>query len=103
MASPIRFRCAAVRGCLPFFVADTLSLPFGLMDDDAYHHAIDIPRVPEENGVAGRSLDVDELRLLFGVCDADPSPAGIRDAALIAILYCTGIRRNEVVNLTLAD
>jgi hypothetical protein len=75
----------------------------GLMDDDAYHHAIDIPRVAEENGVAGRSLDMDELRSLFNVCDADPSPAGIRDAALVAILYCTGIRRNEMVGLMLAD
>jgi site-specific recombinase XerD len=75
----------------------------GLMDDAAYHHAIDIPRVAEENGVAGRSLDVDELRALFTVCNADPSPAGVRDAALIAVLYCTGIRRNEVVSLTLAD
>jgi site-specific recombinase XerD len=75
----------------------------GLMDDDAYHHAIDIPRVAEENGVAGRSLDIDELLSLFTVCKADLSPAGFRDAALIAVLYCTGIRRNEVVNLTLAD
>jgi site-specific recombinase XerD len=75
----------------------------GLMDDDAYHHAIDIPRVAEENGVAGRSLDVDEIRSLFSVCDSDPSRAGVRDAALIAVLYCTGIRRNEVIGLALAD
>jgi site-specific recombinase XerD len=75
----------------------------GLMDDDAYHHAIDIPRVTEENGVAGRSLDMDELRSLFKVCETDPSPAGVRDAALIAVMYCTGMRRNEVVSLTLAD
>jgi site-specific recombinase XerD len=75
----------------------------GLMDDEAYHHAIDIPRVAEENGVAGRSLAMGELRLLFTICEADSSAAGIRDAALIAVLYCTGIRRNEVVGLTLAD
>jgi site-specific recombinase XerD len=75
----------------------------GLMDDDAYHHAIDIPRVAEDNGVAGRSLDVEELRSLFTVCEADPSPAGVRDAALIAVMYCTGMRRNEVISLTLAD
>jgi site-specific recombinase XerD len=75
----------------------------GMMDDDAYHRAIDIPRVAEENGVAGRSLGVDELRSLFAACDADPSPAGVRDAALIAVMYCTGLRRNEVVGLTLAD
>jgi site-specific recombinase XerD len=59
--------------------------------------------VAEENGVAGRSLDVDELRSLFEVCNADPSSAGVRDGALIAVLYCTGMRRNEMVGLTLAD
>ncbi len=73
------------------------------MDDDQYHRAIDIRRVPEENGVAGRALDTDELRSLFTVCDADPSPAGLRDAALIAVLYCTGMRRNEVVVLRTED
>ena len=75
----------------------------GQMDDDQYHRAIDIRRVPEENGVAGRSLEVDELRSLFSVCDADPSPAGVRDAALISVLYCTGLRRNEVVALRMGD
>jgi integrase/recombinase XerD len=75
----------------------------GLIEDSAYHRAIDLPRVPEENGVAGRSLDVDELRSLFTICDADPSPAGVRDAALIAVLYCTGMRRNEVVGLRIGD
>jgi hypothetical protein len=63
------------------------------MGEDAYHHAIDIPRVLEENGVAGRSLDVDELRSLFAVCEAAPSPAGFRDSALIAVNLLTAARR----------
>src|SRR6185312_6927002 len=46
-----------------------------LIEDEHYHRAIDLRRVVEENGVAGRALDVDELRSLFTVCDADPSPA----------------------------
>ncbi len=75
----------------------------GLIGDDEYHRVIDLRRVPEENGVAGRALDTDELRCLFTVCDADPSPAGLRDAALIAVLYCTGMRRNEVVALRIED
>ena len=57
----------------------------------------------EENGAAGRALDVDELRSLFSVGDADPSTAGVRDAALLAVLYFTGMRRNEVVTLRIAD
>jgi integrase len=75
----------------------------GLISHDDYTRAGDMPRVKGESEVAGRSLTVDELRDLFKVCDADPSSAGIRDAALIAIMYCTGMRRSEFVALTLAD
>ncbi len=75
----------------------------GLIPHDAYTRAIDLPRVKGEMEVAGRSLTVDELRALSKVCEADPSPAGIRDAAMLALLYCTGIRRHEIVALTVAD
>lgn len=75
----------------------------GLIPHDAYTRAIDLPRVKGETEIAGRSLTVEELRDLFKVCDADPSLAGIRDAGLIAVLYSTGIRRSEVVALTVAD
>jgi integrase/recombinase XerD len=75
----------------------------GLIENDEYQRAIDLRRVVEENGVGGRALGVDELRSLFSVCDADPSPAGPRDAALIAVLYCTGMRRNEAVGLRTVD
>jgi site-specific recombinase XerD len=75
----------------------------GLIPHDAYTRAIDLPRVKGESEIAGRSLTVEELRDLFKACDADLSSAGIRDAALIAVMYCTGLRRNEVVALTLAD
>ncbi len=38
----------------------------------------------------------------MGICQADKSPVGVRDAALIAILRC-GLRRAEVVALHLKD
>ena len=52
---------------------------------------------------AGRSVKSGELRALLEVCAKDPSVAGVRDAALIAVLYATGLRRGELAALLVAD
>jgi site-specific recombinase XerD len=44
-----------------------------------------------------------EIAALMSVCGRDSSPAGIRDAALIAVLYGGGLRRSESVGLDLVD
>jgi integrase len=46
----------------------------------------------------GRALSSGELRALFEAC-ADGTKAGVRDAALLAILYAGGLRRSEAVSL----
>jgi site-specific recombinase XerD len=51
----------------------------------------------------GRALAAGEILALLDTCLADPSPAGYRDAAVIALLYACGPRRAELVGLDLAD
>ena len=36
---------------------------------------------------------------LQSACSRDPSAAGIRDAAIVGVLYGTGLRRSEIVKL----
>jgi len=51
----------------------------------------------------GRALAAGEILALLDTCLADPTPAGYRDAAVIALLYACGPRRAELVGLDLAD
>lgn len=48
---------------------------------------------------AGRELEPGEIAALMDACATDPTPAGVRDAAIIAIMYAAGIRRDEVAQL----
>jgi site-specific recombinase XerD len=52
---------------------------------------------------AGRSISAGELTALLTGCANDPTPAGARDAALLALLYAGGLRRAELVGLARAD
>ena len=51
--------------------------------------------------VKGRNLRRTLIRELMDVCAADPRPQGLRDAAIIAILYGSGMRKSESVNMDL--
>lgn len=75
----------------------------GLMDGEDYRRARDVKNVRSETLPRGRALVSQEMIELMQVCQADKTPAGVRDAALIAILYTTGLRRSEVVALKLSD
>ena len=73
------------------------------MDAETYERAADLPSVRGERLPRGRALMRRELQKLFQACAKDPSPAGRRDAALIAVLYGGGLRRSEVVALDVSD
>lgn len=51
----------------------------------------------------GRHLAAGELMALLEGCARDESPAGVRDAALIALAWATGMRRSELAGLRRAD
>jgi len=75
----------------------------GLMIHDEYARAVDIAPVRGQLPPRGRALKEVELEALFKGCQADPTTAGVRDAAILGLLYGIGLRRSELVELDVAD
>ncbi len=59
--------------------------------------------VKGERPEKGRHIEQGELSALMKACTDDESPAGIRDAAIIALAWATGLRRDEIGNIKLTD
>jgi len=68
----------------------------GLMDADSYQRAADIKNVKGSRLKKGRSIAGDEVRAVLEACDGETGPIAVRDKAMTAVLYSTGIRRAEV-------
>ena len=80
----------------------------GLMMADERDRASDVEPVRGTRLPPGRSIPRGELRSLFEVCAIeanDPSmrARGVRDAAMLALLYVGGLRRTELASLMLSD
>jgi site-specific recombinase XerD len=75
----------------------------GQMSAEDYHRAADTPTVRGSILLKGRALGSGEILALFGVCAADRTAIGARDAAMLAVLYNCGLRRSELVALALSD
>lgn len=87
---------AALRGVLQ------AAWRLGYMSAEAYQAAAAVKSVRGTSVPAGRELHTGELQALLAVCAREGKAAGIRDAALIGILYGAGLRRAEVVALDFA-
>ncbi|HEX2909849.1 MAG TPA: tyrosine-type recombinase/integrase [Chloroflexia bacterium] len=75
----------------------------GLMESEDYQRARDVKNKRAETLPRGRALAKAELTTLIQNCQSEKTPAGTRDAALIGVMYGTGLRRSEVVKLELKD
>jgi site-specific recombinase XerD len=75
----------------------------GLMDAESYHRATDLQGVRGSRLPAGRALTSAEVTGLLEACDEGVPTAGARDAAVLAVLHATGIRRSELALLDLED
>lgn len=65
--------------------------------------AADVENLDGKRLPVGRIITTGELAALLDVCARDASPAGARDAAIIAVEAKAGMRRGELVTLTMAD
>ena len=75
----------------------------GYMGAETYQRSIMVKPVTGETLPAGRELAGGELAALMQACEADNTPAGARDAAIIALAYSAGLRRAEITTIDLGD
>jgi site-specific recombinase XerD len=76
-----------------------------LISAEEYQRATDVQSVSGQRLPTGRELETGEIRELIDSCldDRDNPALGIRDAAIISLMYSSGLRRAEVVTLNLED
>ncbi|HRP61788.1 MAG TPA: site-specific integrase [Phycisphaerales bacterium] len=107
-------REALAKGYMPATVNKMLSCVRGVLTTchrmelmtDAQHEAAAVPNVPmiyhPEPADVGMVGD-EEVGALLNVCARAATPGNLRDAALLAILLNTGLRRAEAIALDRAD
>ena len=80
-----------------------------ILSSEDHGRAADLSSVRGETLPKGRALAGGELRALLSVCandlykDATPRPAGVRDGAILCVLYGGGLRRSEIIALDVTD
>ena len=64
---------------------------------------VTVKDVKGERPERGRHIEQGELYALMQACTSDPTPAGVRDAAVIALAWTTGLRRDEISRIQTSD
>lgn len=97
-ASTINQALAALRGVL------TAAWRLGQMTAEELGRAVDVKSVRGSSAAqaAGRAVTYGEIMAL-AAATADGTPAGTRDAAILAVAYACGLRREELAGLRIAD
>lgn len=80
-----------------------MAVRLDLMRAEDRLRAIDTTPIRGEMPPSGRIIRMSEIAALMEVCSMDPRPSGARDAAMIAILAATGMRRSELASLHMED
>jgi integrase len=73
------------------------------MSAEELARATDLEPVRGSTPLRGRALEAHEIARLFDACMRDQSPAGPRDAVVLALGLAAGLRRAEIAGLSLAD
>ena len=83
---------------------DVDNVDYAAVSDDSIN-VVDLEKVKglkvRDEILAGRSIDDDEVRRLVSQCDT--STMGLRNYALLALLFGGGLRRREVSKVRIAD
>lgn len=98
----INQRLAAIR----WYARKIADLALDQDDEWLSKHASRVAMVEDVKGERpekGRHIEQGELSALIDACTSDSSPAGIRDAAIIALAWSTGLRRDEISGIELKD
>jgi site-specific recombinase XerD len=72
-----------------------------LMSAEDYQRAADIKSMDVDRLPAGRNIHQNELAAMLKSCIEETAPTGVRNAALVAVLYSTGMRRAEAAGALL--
>ena len=95
--STINGTLAALRGVV------RTAFGLGLVPADLYLRLDHVKLVKGTRLPAGRSLTPAEIGKLLRACRHDATEAGTRDAAMITVMALVGLRRAEVVGLSMDD